>query len=306
MESNQTTQSFDLERVFTQAVVYYRRAWASYLWIWFLSVVAALCLAIPLVVGVIFIVVGLGIGATGNDEVILATFLGSLPGLALFSLALCAYVALGIFQNGLLIEVTSQLFQGYERNLGTAFQWARRRFWRYLGVGFLVGLGVMFGLILLIIPGFILLTYWNLAQYVVAREDRGIWEAIGRSRQLVSRAFGGTLLGWIVIFVGGLAVIGTLNFGTTTASSGGVMLGSTFVGLLVSLAIQFFWYPFWGALYDELLRLERAAATPTLPPLEPAATVQEPSTSAHTSAASRVSELSKRRPAHRRSSRQSS
>ena len=52
-------------------------------------------------------------------------------------------------------------------------------------VGLVVGICVVFGLILLIIPGLIILTMWSVASPVVVVEDTGVFDALGRSRELV-------------------------------------------------------------------------------------------------------------------------
>ena len=64
-----------------------------------------------------------------------------------------------------------------------------------LGAGLLAGLGIALGLLLLIVPGLILLTLWAVIAPVVVIEKRPVFEAFGRSRELVRGH------GWTVFFV---------------------------------------------------------------------------------------------------------
>jgi len=64
--------------------------------------------------------------------------------------------------------------------------------------GILAGLGVAVGLLLLIVPGLILLTWWCLIVPVVVLEGKQVGESFSRSRELV-RGHGWTVFGVVVI-----------------------------------------------------------------------------------------------------------
>ncbi len=64
-------------------------------------------------------------------------------------------------------------------------------------VGFIVGLGIVIGLILLIVPGLIVLTFWAVSSPVVVVENPGVFAALSRSRELV-RGNGWQVFGVIV------------------------------------------------------------------------------------------------------------
>lgn len=74
-----------------------------------------------------------------------------------------------------------------------------------LGAGLLAGIGIAIGFLLLIVPGFILLTIWSVIAPVVVIEKRPVFEAFGRSRALV-RGYGWTVF-FIVIITGLLSGI---------------------------------------------------------------------------------------------------
>jgi hypothetical protein len=64
--------------------------------------------------------------------------------------------------------------------------------------GILAVLGVLLGLVLLVVPGLVLLTWWILIAPVIVLERRGVFAAFGRSRELV-RGHGWNVFGVIVI-----------------------------------------------------------------------------------------------------------
>lgn len=64
--------------------------------------------------------------------------------------------------------------------------------------GLLGGLGIALGLVLLIVPGLILLTWWALISPVIVLEHAGVGEAFGRSRALV-RGHGWTVFAVMLI-----------------------------------------------------------------------------------------------------------
>lgn len=73
-------------------------------------------------------------------------------------------------------------------------------------VGFIVGIAVVLGLILLIVPGLIILTIWAVASPVVVVENPGVFAALGRSRELV-RGNGWQVFGVIVAIFALILVI---------------------------------------------------------------------------------------------------
>ena len=79
----------------------------------------------------------------------------------------------------------------------------------YLGTlivaGLLAGLGIAVGLVLLVVPGLVLLTWWCLIVPVVVLEGKPVGEAFTRSRELV-RGNGWTVFGIVVITAIGSAI----------------------------------------------------------------------------------------------------
>jgi hypothetical protein len=84
-----------------------------------------------------------------------------------------------------------------------------------LGLTIIVGLGLVLGMILLIVPGIILYIMWSVAAPALVAERHGVFTALGRSRRLTKGArwktFGILLLVWIVTLIVG-SVQGVLLF----------------------------------------------------------------------------------------------
>ncbi len=76
--------------------------------------------------------------------------------------------------------------------------------------GFVYAVAVFFGFLALIVPGLILITIWAVVAPSIVVEDKGVFEAFGRSRELVRgngwRVFGTIVLAFLIVVVvaGGL------------------------------------------------------------------------------------------------------
>lgn len=117
--------------------------------------------------------------------------------------------------------------------------------------GFLAGLGIILGFILLIVPGLFLLTIWAVIAPVIVLERPGILAAFGRSRALV-RDNGWQVFGVIVIFFLILLVVGFV-LGIIGAAAGEVgrviadFIGSVLTAPLIALAASVLYFQLRGA-----------------------------------------------------------
>jgi hypothetical protein len=112
-----------------------------------------------------------------------------------------AFVSLvGIFWlQGALVEAIADVRDGRaDFTIAETFSRARPYIWRLLGAGLLAALGIVIGLILLIIPGLILLTWWSLIIPVIVLERVAAMDSFARSRELV-RGHGWSVFGVIII-----------------------------------------------------------------------------------------------------------
>jgi hypothetical protein len=74
--------------------------------------------------------------------------------------------------------------------------------------GILAGIAIAIGFVLIIVPGLILLTIWAVIAPSIVVEDKGVFDAFGRSRELVRghgwQVFGAIVLAFLIVFVVGL------------------------------------------------------------------------------------------------------
>lgn len=96
----------------------------------------------------------------------------------------------------------------------------------------LAAVGVFVGLLLLVIPGLVLLTWWAVIAPVVMLEDRSGTSALSRSRELV-RGNGWTVFGLLIV----TGILTAIASGIITSVVGGIFGGSD--EILGSFAGQF-------------------------------------------------------------------
>ena len=101
--------------------------------------------------------------------------------------------------TGAIVEAVADVRDGRaDLTLGETFRRVWPRVLPLLGAAILAGIGIALGLLLLIVPGLILLTWWSLISPAIVLEGRPVLESFGRSRELV-RGKGWRVLGVIVL-----------------------------------------------------------------------------------------------------------
>lgn len=138
-----------------------------------------------------------------------------------------------------------------------------------IGAGLLTAIGIVFGFVLLVVPGLYLLTIWAVAAPVIVVERRGVFDALGRSRQLV-RGNGWPVLGaFLVAILFGLVVSFGLNAIGKGISDDPILdvvfyaLASTVTAPVEALVAS--------VLYFRLLELKRSSSAPAAVESPPAA-----------------------------------
>ncbi len=170
--------------VFSQAFDLYKRFWQHFV-------------PIALIVFVIIAVASLVLGAT----------LGTL---GLMFAAILSLV--GIFWlQGAIAEAVSDVRDGRaDLSIGETLNKVGPRVGALVAAGLLAALGVMIGLVLLIVPGLVLLTWWSVLIPAIVLERVGVFEAFGRSRELVRgngwNVFGVIVLSLLIVLGANLAV----------------------------------------------------------------------------------------------------
>jgi hypothetical protein len=184
-----------------------------------------------------------------------------------FGALVAALISLiGLFWvQGALVTAAEDIRDGRaDLSFEETFQRVRPQLGAIVVAGLLAGLGVFFGLLLLIVPGLVLMTWWVLIIPVVVLERMPAGAAFSRSRELV-RGYGWKVFGVIV-----LTILLLLAFEIVLS----IVLSpladwlQSFVSNIVSGALT---TPFialmWTLLYFRLLQAKPALATAPPPEL---------------------------------------
>ena len=119
-------------------------------------------------------------------------------GIGLLLVGLVVSTIASVWLQGMVIEAVRDIQDGRrDFTLGGLFRSVMPVLPALFGIGLLAGLGIGLGLLLLIVPGLILLTWWSVVGPAVVIERRGL-DAFGRSRELV-RGNGWQVFGVIVV-----------------------------------------------------------------------------------------------------------
>jgi hypothetical protein len=103
--------------------------------------------------------------------------------------------------QGALVRAVDDVRDGRaDLSLGETFDSVRPQLPAIIVAGILAALGICLGLLLLIVPGLLLLTWWILIIPVIVLEGRRAGESFGRSRELV-RGYGWQVFGVIVLTI---------------------------------------------------------------------------------------------------------
>jgi hypothetical protein len=182
--------------------------------------------------------------------------------------AVVSFIAFFWLQAALVKAVDDVRDGRADLSLGETFAQAREQLSSVAVAAILAGLGIVFGLILLIIPGLVLMTWWAVIVPVVVLENRSAGEAFTRSRELV-RGHGWGVFGVIVLMV--LLLIGFSLVLSLVLSPLTDWLQS-FISQIVSGTLT---APFVAVvltlLYFRLRQAKEPVAAETAPPATPAA-----------------------------------
>jgi hypothetical protein len=171
----------------------------------------------------------------------------ALQGLALSLLASVVSIVLSTLFTGMVVELVSDVRDGrLDQSPGDLISTVKPVLLPLIAVSILAGFGIGIGIFLLIIPGLFLMTIWAVVAPVVVLERPGVFEAFGRSRELVKgngwQVFGVIVMFFVIAFVIALVFAA---IGSALGDAGQVIVG--YVGRVIvaplvalSAAILFF------------------------------------------------------------------
>ena len=153
-------------------------------------------------------------------------------------LAVLLAVVLSLLSQAILVYASFQDMRGKQVDIGESINVALVRLLPIVGLALLAGFCTMIGFMLLVVPGFILLTMWFVAIPVCIVERAGPWDSMMRSGQLTKghrwKIFGIIFLLYLISGVVGYILTSVIG---------------SIAGSMVSLIIQIIWNGIWGAFF---------------------------------------------------------
>lgn len=105
------------------------------------------------------------------------------------------------FFNGMVVQLVRDVQDGRrDSSVADLFKSVAPVVLPLIAVSFIAGIGIIIGFILLIVPGLFLMTIWSVVAPVTVIERPGVFEAFGRSRELV-RGYGWQVFSIIVVVI---------------------------------------------------------------------------------------------------------
>lgn len=149
-------------------------------------------------------------------------------------------IATNAVLQGALIHLTAGDLNGRKGSVADGLATGLRNFLPLVGLGILYGVGVGLGMLLLIVPGFILLVMWSVAGPALIVERKGVTESFTRSGVL-TKGSRWTIFGLIVIYfvvavviqMALTALVGGLS--AFTEGGPGAVLATTVISILTSM-----------------------------------------------------------------------
>lgn len=201
---------FDLGRVVRQTFQSIRVNWATF------TIMSVVLVGIPSLLQVY-----------GQTEFVNGQMTG---GFVFSGIGLVAWIIGTYILQGMVVKVTVTGLSGNPMGMGAAFEAGVRLFFPLLGLGIVAGLGAGLGFLLLIVPGIILSVMWSAAAGAVVVEGRGVFAALGRSREL-TRGYRWPIFGLALIYTVVSLIIGGLAGGIGAATGGSFVDGSANLGV---------------------------------------------------------------------------
>ena len=150
---------------------------------------------------------------------------------------------------GITTKTASDHIETGTSSLSTSLNYTLSKFPTLLAAQFIAGLLIVAGLLLFIVPGIIIAIMFSLIVPAVVVEEKGVFESLGRSRQLVNQRWGNT---FVIMLICGLIVSAPLGIINVAASVLGVVnpavtmivgyVFTAFFGSILPIALTYLYY----------------------------------------------------------------
>ncbi len=122
----------------------------------------------------------------------------------LFFVFTIASIVVSIFTTIALIKAISE---PDATTFKSSYQFAKAGAWQYVVLSLMVGVVVMLGFVLLIIPGIIAMTWFGFSYYTMLFDNKRGVEAMKASKQLVDGRFMPVFIRYVVLFLAMIVVV---------------------------------------------------------------------------------------------------
>jgi hypothetical protein len=166
-------------------------------------------------------------------------------------------IVIGAIVQGALTRAVVADNDGQRASFGDCVATALRVLLPLIGAGFVFGLGIWIGMILLIVPGIIVMVMWSVAGPAIVVERDGVMNALSRSSELTScsrwKIFG-LFLVLLVIYGLIFAVLGIVGLRTlgTAAAAQGISPSYLAASAISAILLNLIWGTIQPSLYVEL------------------------------------------------------
>jgi hypothetical protein len=251
--------------VFSKTFEVYRRDFAKYFLLF--AIVGVIVQVATTLAQRAFVLPMLPLNPTSQQ---LSSYLSALFGALILLVAVIVLVNIvfSTIAQGSAIKMASEQITKGKINLGATVRFVVSRLLSIWALSIIVGIIVFLGIIALVVPGIILAIMFCLALPVLLIENKGVFESMTRSRQLVKHRWAKTLGIFIVLII--IVLIATLIVSAITAPFG-------IAGTVINGILSAFYQPLFPILLGVYYHSNLARSTASPPgqmPMAPTTTFQ--------------------------------